>query len=345
VLWYSAVGILSLLLLHPLQTREGNRWIAAFGNWFFRCLLPLLVMLYFAIYQRIAEYGVTVNRFLVVNMAVGLTLAVLYFVFGRSRDIRAIPVVLFCLAVLSAYGPLSAFSVSERSQRARLAALMTANGILENGAVRKAPSTVNDADRREMSSIIDYLLEWHGARAFDGWMDAGILTAATRDSSGSSRDSLAALMGFVYEQGWRAVGSESNFFFRARNRHDSALSLQGWTYLIDYSFEGHSDSLRVFVIGSDSCFVTWDSSNASLNLAIGPTRETADTRSVLELAERIRVLQSSYVESRIDPTSLVFSPDSGNANCLWTFEHLSGSTKDQHPSIFSMRARVLIGGD
>ncbi|MBI5267119.1 MAG: DUF4153 domain-containing protein, partial [candidate division Zixibacteria bacterium] len=33
VLWYSVVGVLALLLLHPLREREGSRWIGRFGDW------------------------------------------------------------------------------------------------------------------------------------------------------------------------------------------------------------------------------------------------------------------------------------------------------------------------
>lgn len=345
VLWYSVVSILSLLLLHPLQTREGSRWIAAFGNWFFRGLVPLLAMLYFAIYQRISEYGVTVNRFLVVNMAVGLTLVVLYFVFGRSRDIRVIPVVLCFLALVSAYGPFSAFAISQRSQRHRLAGLMTKNGILDNGAVRMAPQTVSEDDRREMSSIIDYLLEWHGSAAFGGWLDPEFLSKVDEEAAGGWRDSLAHRMGFAYQPQWRSSGDRAYFYFNADDQRQKPLPLHGWTYLIDYSYSVPADALRAFSMGGDSCYVSYDSASTTIQLAIGLNRAGASRHSSLDLADHIRSLQFSFGGPPIEPDSLKFMPNSGDVECLWLFEHISGSKEAEHLHVDHMTARLLIGGE
>ena len=62
VLWYSVVSILSILLLWPLREKADSGWIKSFTSWFFRLLIPLLVMLFLAIFERIGDYGLTVNR-------------------------------------------------------------------------------------------------------------------------------------------------------------------------------------------------------------------------------------------------------------------------------------------
>ena len=59
VLWFSVVGILSLLLLHPLRERTESKWIKVFSKWFFRLLLPLLGMLFVSLCVRISDYGIT----------------------------------------------------------------------------------------------------------------------------------------------------------------------------------------------------------------------------------------------------------------------------------------------
>lgn len=343
VLWYSVVGILSLLLLHPLQSREGNRWIAAFGTWFFRGLVPLVVMLYFAIFQRIDEYGVTVNRMLVVNMAVGLTLVVLYFVLGRSRDIRAFPLVLCVLALVSAFGPMSAFAVGERSQRHRLADYMSTYGMLENDQIKAASVQPSDDDRREMSSIIDYLLEWHGPDAFRGWLDDDLLGRMATTEAGSWRDTVASRMGFVYQSAWRSVEGRSHFFLSADLQRQEPLELEGWTYLVDYSFGGAHDSLRTYVLGTDSCYVTFDSVGLALTVAVGTDRLGATRTSTLELSDKIREIEAASGDAPLNPALLVFPVESGSVLCRWHFEQISGSRQDDQLSVTYLRARILIG--
>ena len=342
VLWYSVVGILSLLLLHPLQTREGNRWIAAFGRWFFAGLVPLVLMLYFAIYQRIAEYGLTVNRSLVVTMAVGLTLVVLYFVLGRSRDIRAFPIALFFLALVSALGPFSAFALSERSQRARLTEYLTTNGMYEKGKLRAAPGTVSEEDRQEMSSIVDYLLEWHGADAFAGLLDPEFLKGLGRRGTWQEGDSVAFRLGFTYEASWRLVGGRSRFYYTADDELRQPLSLAGWSYLVDYSYAGAHDSLHAYALGNDSCFVEFDSTALAVNLTVGPDRSAESRKNTLDVANCIRELRPGG-GGPIDPARMAFPSEADGLRCLWRFEQISGASADGRLHIDSLRARILFG--
>ncbi len=343
VLWYSVASILSLLLLHPLQTQAGNRWITTFGTWFFRGLVPLLVMLYIAIYQRIAEYGVTVNRFLVVNMAVGLTLVVLYFVLGRKRDIRFIPIVLFILCLLSAYGPFSAFAVAERSQRTRLTEYLTRNGLLVEGKISAAASVPSEEDQREMSSIMSYLWEFHGPDAFRDWVEPARLARLATDSVPEWRDTLSASLGFTYQSSWRMEGDRMHFYFTSDEARRAPLTLSGWTYLVDYTWGGAHDSVRAYVLGADSCFVTFDTSSLQITLSTGADRATAVPAATLPLAERIVELRASAGESPCDPARMTFSGDPAGRPSEWHFDQISGSIEDGESQVTYLRARILVG--
>ena len=154
VLWYSVVGILSMLLLHPLRERTESRWIQVFFRWFFRALVPLVVMLFLAISVRISDYGITPNRYLVFAMAVGLSVVVLYFIFGRARDIRIIPIVLCLLAFISAYGPWSAFSVSQHSQLSRLTTYLAADAANADGDAAESEATAPATEANKGSGVI-----------------------------------------------------------------------------------------------------------------------------------------------------------------------------------------------
>ena len=160
VLSFSVLGILALLLLWPLSKREENRWIPRFTRWFYLAVLPLIGLLFAAIFRRISEYGVTENRYFVVLLAAWLTGISLYFLLSKGKNIKFIPISLCGIALFSSFGPWSAFAVSTRSQVARFEGLVIKNEMLVEGKidrVKGAEATIEDQE--EMRDILGYLDE------------------------------------------------------------------------------------------------------------------------------------------------------------------------------------------
>jgi len=136
ILAYSIVGILALLLVHPLKEETAKSWVKGFSKVFYYTLLPLLVLLYVAIFTRILEYGFTEPRYFVLLIALWLTSVVLYFIFSRKTNIRFIPVSLFAFGLFALVFPyLNAFSVAKRSQKNELEKLLDEKKILKNNTI------------------------------------------------------------------------------------------------------------------------------------------------------------------------------------------------------------------
>jgi hypothetical protein len=138
ILCYSVAGILAVLLSHPLRNDAHNTWVHLFSRFFFKATLPVLLLLYAAIYRRIADYGFTEDRYYVLAAALWLTGICLYFSFSGSRNIKVIPVSLAVTCLLSLTGPWGAFAVSDRSQLARYA---VAGNRIKTGKVTKHKTT------------------------------------------------------------------------------------------------------------------------------------------------------------------------------------------------------------
>lgn len=184
VLFFSVVGILSLLLLYPIQRQSENKWVSRFAQWYYVALIPLVIMLLLAIQVRINEYGVTESRYFV--LAMGLTLAglVLYFIFSREKNIKLIPMLLCGLALFSSCGPWGAFTVSRKSQSQRFEQLLVKNNLLQNGVIVKAAQGASKEDVDQIFSIMRYLQQRHGIAALQPWFkeDLGSLVTS-KDSS------------------------------------------------------------------------------------------------------------------------------------------------------------------
>ncbi|MBU0520313.1 DUF4153 domain-containing protein, partial [bacterium] len=143
ILGFSAAGILALFVLDPIKELMGQSWIKRTARWYYIILIPLVVVLFLALWRRISEYGITEGRYL--GLAIGIWLAVMafYFIFSKTKSIKFVPASLCILTFTISFGSWGMFAVSERSQIARLQGLLASNEILVDGSVQKAPAVVS----------------------------------------------------------------------------------------------------------------------------------------------------------------------------------------------------------
>lgn len=157
ILIYSVVGILALLLVHPLKEDSAKSWVRIFSKIFYYTLLPLLVLLFVAIFTRILEYGYTEPRYFVLLLAIWLSTVVLYFVFFKKTTIKFIPISLFAFGIFALIFPyFNAFSLSKRSQKTELQNILIQNNLLENGKIN-FEKTVQDSIAEEVSNKFAFL--------------------------------------------------------------------------------------------------------------------------------------------------------------------------------------------
>ena len=189
VLSFSIAGIFALLLLHPIQERVENKWIKQFSRIYFWVLIPLVVLLLLAIWVRIDEYGITVNRYFVLILSLWLGGIVAYFVMSKAKNIKVIPASLCTIAFLISFGPWGAFSVSETSQVNRLQGYLTKNNLLQNGVIQKNDdeNEVSLDDRYEISSIVRYLNDTHGLAELQPWFEQDLNNLTKSVNADSTR--------------------------------------------------------------------------------------------------------------------------------------------------------------
>jgi hypothetical protein len=240
VLGFSVAGILALLLIYPLRNDEGNKWINGYSRFFYFALFPLLVMLGFAIWKRVAAYGITELRYFVLLLAAWLFSIAVYFLRSRSKNIRHIPLSLCVLAFLSSFGPWGVFNVSRYSQQARLKGYLEKYGLLKDGKVTDLRPAIAVEDRREISSITDYIVEMHGYQLFQPWFRQNLDSMMRKDSltgrfaQGARAESILALMHVRYAGRYERDGAVElvEHFSCSMLPEDAVLATEGLPYLI-----------------------------------------------------------------------------------------------------------------
>src|ERR1041385_2447756 len=160
----STVGVLALLLVHPIRERADSRWVNWYGRWWLVAFLRSLAMLLMAIGKRLEQYGVTEPRYFLLVLALWMLGLSLYYGVTASRNIKLIPLTLAAVAVLASAGPWGAYAISRRSQVGRFDRILRKNGMGRAGDPGRAPGgAVSFEDRSEMSAILRYLSETRGA--------------------------------------------------------------------------------------------------------------------------------------------------------------------------------------
>ncbi len=271
VLWFSVVGLLSLMMLYPLRNQTEKRWVQTFMKWFFRAMIPLVALLFLAILRRISDYGITEPRYLVLGMAIGLVLVTLYFLISKSKDIRIIPILLAATSFLSAYGPWSVSSVSLSSQMGRFESFMIANEMLEGDTLRQIESRPTSEDQKEMSSIIRYVCDWHGPNPFAKWLAEDVVDSMTDLPRREMAEQLAEAfdLDYVGRYSWAESGERFTLSGPDRNFNVTSFVVTGFDYLVDFTLEDGNDFEGAFPLDLDSCFVSLDTSGPLLTVWVG----------------------------------------------------------------------------
>lgn len=133
VLVFGIIGTVTYLIAYPWRDHGSLavRWFVRL--WFIMLIVPV-VMLFIAVEQRIAEYGITPARYWLCLFAFWLSGIIVYMAIRRRQvDLRIIPASLGLLLVLTSVGPWGVTALSVRSQTARFTRLLTDNGVLVDG--------------------------------------------------------------------------------------------------------------------------------------------------------------------------------------------------------------------
>ncbi|MGE0354591.1 MAG: DUF4153 domain-containing protein [Gemmatimonadales bacterium] len=273
----AVTGILGFLLVHPLRTREDEGWIRTYSRWLYVGLIPAAIMFLLALWKRVDPYGLTELRFLGLVMGAWLLGVAILYTVKRDFGIRIIPVSLAALLLLTLYGPVSATSLSVRSQVRRLHGLLQSNGLTGAATISERPG-VSREDLREISGTLRYLLEHRAAAGLQSAFGRPLPELDSPMELDRDVESTAARimerMHLAYLPAWAgATEAEDVVTFRAAP-DSSATRISGYDYAVRVDQQS-----PVAYAGGDTLTLAGDSLAGSLALLRGD-----DTLMVVRLA-------------------------------------------------------------
>jgi Domain of unknown function (DUF4153) len=159
----SFVVILSNLLTYPIAEDRDRPFVRWLSKNAYRLLLPLMIILFLAVWERVESYGWTEARFALLILGLWTTFVAATSVVTKKRiPIFWVPASLFIVTVIAAYGPLNMFNVSRRSQETRIARILSAHGYQSDGKTGSFSKELAHESRKALSSSLEFLCEREG---------------------------------------------------------------------------------------------------------------------------------------------------------------------------------------
>lgn len=268
------LGILNFLLIYPYSKQKENKWIATFSRVYYVILFPLIIMLFIAINMRIGDYGITINRYIILLLGCWLTLVAIYFAIGKS-NIKFIPISLFTVILLTSFGPWGMFSVSENSQVNRLKAILETHQLLENNSITKEQAIdsistnynhefkaqneqlLPDSIKNDIKSILDYLNDHHGLTKIKPWFSTNYdakIANFNQDKRKYERINEAKVymnaLGLEYTHHY-TNNNQTYFSFSTENMYNKVLDISGYDYHVKVNSNYNNNViLQTFVINN-----------------------------------------------------------------------------------------------
>ncbi len=205
---FAGAGIITYLVAHPLRYK-GSLQLKLFYKIFFPALIIPVAFHFYAIWERISAYGVTEQRYLILISAVWFLFVSLVFSFKKA-PIKTIPASLAILMILASFGSWGGVAVSGQSQFSRLEALLIKNNLLVDGKIIKTEVEIPFADRKGISSILDYLCSSDREQMISKWFN----TDNKEDWNCYARDITSSQLAFIYTNKY-SLNKRDVFNFRS----------------------------------------------------------------------------------------------------------------------------------
>jgi hypothetical protein len=257
IICVSVLGILTFLLIHPYGNQTEHKWIKKVSKGYYFLLFPLLIIFFIAIFIRINEYGITINRYVILLLGIWLTIICVYTSIGKT-NIKFIPTSLAVILLLVSFGPWGMFSISEKSQKNRLKIILEQASILAGNQVKNETIWIkdslpelnsknkfcndkylNDSLHNEVMSILDYLDNHHGFSSIRSWysqdLDSIVNYLILKDIDTRYCNEAKIYMeslGLNYEYIESEISNSTIEYIS--NRDNSFKKVSGYDYFIDF---------------------------------------------------------------------------------------------------------------
>ncbi|MBP9778988.1 DUF4153 domain-containing protein [Candidatus Gracilibacteria bacterium] len=160
VIGFSTFGYLNYIFSKPYETE--SKMITLFRRYFPFAVIPQILMLFYALYLRLVQYDLTMNRYFVIIFGLWLGFTSLYLIVSKKKSLSIITASLALLSFVISVGPWSVFQYPTARQYTRLIQNLEKANILKNGMITPlaSPKNITKELSNEIYSGISYVCDF-----------------------------------------------------------------------------------------------------------------------------------------------------------------------------------------
>lgn len=220
---FSGLVVLGSILLVPLVTDEEQTILRKkILTRMYVSLIPILIMVFFAIKLRIGQYWVTEMRYILCALLLWLLVSAGYMILSKKKDLRWVALLFSVVTIISFAGwPISASWWAKSCQFDNLEEFVTQNNVQdENGLLSKEKISVLPTEGQEkLADLIRYLVDYHGTHALKTYY------AWTSESSYTVLDSLW----LPTYRSWNMGEDKQEYIYLSVQESPDSIDLEGYS--------------------------------------------------------------------------------------------------------------------
>lgn len=277
VIALSMLGFIIQVMINPIQKTIKSWVINKFYPWFYLLLFPLIILLFVAIFRRVGDYGITENRYFVLLIAFWILGMILFLLFSKKKQLKALPITLCTIALLSSFGFWGAFSISKNSQVTQFQNVFH--------EVKSNNNIASNEQYERLRSIIDYLADRKSLQMLDETvgLSAHEICLDTSEDSRRTYDYTAAnllldSLNIEVDENELTNNLSEEYYNYSTWDVETNSNISGYDYFTTLSFNNHEDfekeigKYKVYYnqYRKKLSFFTQKDSSLILDISIGP---------------------------------------------------------------------------
>ena len=215
-------GFLCMFILYPLRLQNDNKFVNILSKYFPVVLMPLLVLMSIGIFRRLGDYGLTINRCLVLILNLWFYGITVYLFITKAKHLKWIVISFAAVALIVSVGPWSVFSITKHTMVKEIGQLLGDAKLLKNGKIvdnSKCTIAVDTITSKRLSEDVKYTFRDFGYACFEPYFKQLIKNWDAFD--------------VIDKLGLKDAEQEHTYFNAYTNRKDKVITVESYKQFIE----------------------------------------------------------------------------------------------------------------
>lgn len=215
-------GFLCMFILYPLRLQNDNKFVNVLSKYFPIVLMPLLVLMSIGIFRRLGDYGLTINRCLVLILNLWFYGISIYLFITKSKHLKWMVISFAAVALIVSVGPWSVFSITKHSMEKEIRQLLNDAKLLKDGKIvdnSKFIIVVDSTTSKRLSEDVKYTFRNFGYTCFQPYFQQSIKTWNTFD--------------VIEKLGLKDADPKQTYFNAFINHQDKVINIESYKQFVE----------------------------------------------------------------------------------------------------------------